>query len=79
MNSFPTSVSAESLVRRPAPLDREVERRSEFRKFWGIYVPLGAVIAAGLSILTGANVFFPGWGVASIVLWGIGCANKEGR
>ena len=77
MNSFPTSVSAESLVRRPAPPDPEKAHKLGFRKFWAICVPMGAVLAVGLSILTGANIFFPCWAVCSVILWGVMSTKEE--
>jgi hypothetical protein len=77
MNPFPTSVSATSLVRPLAPPDPEKARKLGFRKFWFICVPLGAVLAVGLSILTQANIFFPCWAVCSVILWGASSAKEE--
>ena len=78
MNSFPTSVSAESLIRRPAPPDPEKERKHDFRKFWFLCIPLGCVFALGLSILIQADVFFPAACVFSVILWGV-TSTKENQ
>jgi hypothetical protein len=77
MNSFPTSIAVESLVRRPDPPNPEKARRLDFQKFWAICVPLGAVLAVGLSILTGANIFSPCWAVCSVILWGVTSTKEE--
>lgn len=77
MNNFPISVSTESLVRRPAPPDPEKARKLGFRKFWFLCVPLGAAMALGLSILIQSNVFFPAWGVFSVILWGVMSSKEE--
>jgi len=77
MNPFPTSVSAESLVRRPAPPDPEKARKLGFRKFWFLCIPLGCVFALGLSILIQANVFFPAACVFSVILWGVMSTKEE--
>lgn len=77
MTSFPTSVSVESLVRRPAPPDPEKARKLDFKRFWFICVPTGAFLALGLSILTQANIFFPCWAVCSVILWGALSTKEE--
>jgi hypothetical protein len=77
MNSFPTSVSAESLIRRPAPPDPEKARKLDFQKFWFLCVPLGAVLALGLSILILSNVFLPATAVFSVIIWGVMSTKEE--
>jgi hypothetical protein len=77
LNPFPTAVSAESLVRRPAPPDPEKARKLGFRKFWFLCAPLGAVLALGLSILIQANVFLPAMAVFSVILWGVLSSKEE--
>jgi hypothetical protein len=77
MNPFPTSVSAESLIRRPAPPDPEKARKLSFRKFWFLCVPLGAVLSAGACVLFQTDIFWPAWGVFCVILWGMMSSKEE--
>jgi hypothetical protein len=48
------------------------------RKYWFLTVPLAGVMALGLSIVMQANIFFPAWGVLTILVWGVtSAAEKE--
>jgi len=72
-NRFPTSVDPRDLGLSLQP-DPEPERKRKEKKraqtLWAIIVPIAAVLALGLSIVSGANLFLPAWFVFSLLLWG---------
>lgn len=46
------------------------QKKTSFRAFWFIYVPLGALAGFGACVLSGSGaVFFPVWGLMTLFLW----------
>ncbi len=64
-------------VEDPAPKLAKT-RQHKFRTFWFLWVPGGALAAFVVTLLTGAaGVFLPVWGVATLLLWGVGSTFAE--
>lgn len=58
------------LVRDPKVI-REQRRAADKRALWFLWVPLSAVIAFIITLLSGeGGVFLPAWGAISVILWG---------
>lgn len=59
------------LYQQPDPKSEQVrEEKHSFRKFWALWVPLGALAGfAGCLLLDMGAVFLPVWGVATFVMW----------
>lgn len=52
---------------------RDQRREADKRALWFLWVPLGAVVAFVITLLSGeGSVFLPAWGVISVILWGAG-------
>ena len=50
---------------------REQRRAEDKQALWFLYVPLAAVIAFMITLLSGeGGVFLPAWGAISVILWG---------
>jgi hypothetical protein len=45
---------------------------SDNKRFWILCVPLGFVIGLVGSVLAGANIWLPLWGISAFVLWAAG-------
>ena len=55
----------------PAPIKAKTDKHN-FRTFWFVCVPGGALAAFLLTLLSqDGGVFIPAWAVGSMVLWGI--------
>ncbi len=69
------------LFQQPDPQPaKDAAAKTESRKFWAICVPLGALFAFIVTLITGsAGAFLPCWFVLSLVLWGITSETKETR
>lgn len=53
----------------PRP-DQEREKKTSFRAFWFIYVPLGALAGfAACEIGQSGAYFFPVWGLMTLFMW----------
>lgn len=53
----------------PKP-EEDRKKKTDFRVFWFIYVPLGALGGFAATVLSGiGSVFFPVWGLMTLFLW----------
>ena len=53
----------------PEP-DRKKAEKSDTRKFWCLWLPLGAVVGFFACVVGNSGGFFlPVWGVTTLVLW----------
>jgi hypothetical protein len=80
-NRFPTSVDPSTLFGggfHPDDAPEKQKKDSVFaQKFWVLVVPVCGVCALVLSVVLGANVFFPAWFVFSLVGYGILKSREE--
>lgn len=53
----------------PEP-EKKRKKQTDFRVFWFIYVPLGALIGFAATVLSGLGpIFFPVWGLTVLFMW----------
>ena len=58
---------------------RDRNREADKRALWFLWVPLAAVIAFVIALLSGeGGVFLPAWGVISVILWGAASGFRKG-
>ncbi len=63
----------------PAPAKAARELHG-FRKFWFVWVPLGAFASFVVTLIAGSpGVFLPCWFVSSFILWGCGEGLEDKR
>lgn len=53
----------------PEP-EKKRQKKTDFRVFWFVYVPLGALVGFAATILSGVgSLFFPVWGLTVLFMW----------
>lgn len=60
--------------------EKRRQERLETRKFWVLWVPLAAIGAFIICLMTNSgSPFFPAWGGIAIVIWAIDSGRKDER
>jgi hypothetical protein len=73
-DKFPTSVSMEQLY---GPKFKPDPPKSGMRRFWFICVPVGFVLGFALSVIIGANIWLPAWGISTLLIWAVGAEGEK--